>query len=229
MMLHIKNINKYYGDFHALKDVSFEIKKGDVFCLLGPNGSGKTTLINCLLGLLTYKTGAFAFEDNYSEPTKRIGLVLEDDGFCRDMSVLKNLILTSIIKDASESEIDGLLDLLELKESKNKLVRKLSQGMRKRLSIASSLVGNPDFMIWDEPFNSLDPDGFIFVRGLVDRLNKNGKTFLICTHLLDEVERIADKVGLIYKGKLLVVMSKKEIIAEFGSIESFYIHYTKKY
>lgn len=225
-MLHIEYINKYYDDFQALKDVSLEVKTSRVFCLLGPNGSGKSTLINCFLSLLKYKTGQFKFECNTSNPRKKIGVIMEDEGFCRDMSVYKNLALTSIIKESPFSEIDGLIELVGLTEHRNKQVRKLSQGMKKRLSIANSLIGNPDFLVWDEPYNALDPDGFIFIRNLIAKLNKEGKTFFLCTHLLDEVQRVADDIGLIYKGKILSSMSKKDIIENFGTVENFYLHYT---
>ena len=226
-MLQIHNVNKFYGQFQALKDISFTIEKGNIFCLLGPNGSGKSTLVNCLLSLLKY-SGEIRFETKNNFLRENIGIIMEEEGFMRDMSIYKNLLVTSVLKKAPLSEIDYLIELVGLKKHKNKRIKKLSLGMRKRLSIANSLIGNPSFLIWDEPYNALDPDGFLFIRQLITELNKQGKTIFICTHLLDEVERIADRVGLIYHGQLLSVMNKKEITAKFGTIENFYLKHTKR-
>lgn len=226
-MLQIKNLNKFYHKFQALKDVSFSIETGSIFCLLGPNGSGKSTLVNCLLSLVKY-TGQISYGTGNNCSSKKIGLIMEDEGFMRDMSVFKNLLVTTILKKAPLSEINNLIELAGLEKHNNKRVKKLSLGMRKRLAIANSLIGNPDFLIWDEPFNALDPDGFIFIRKLITDLNQQGKTILICTHLLNEVERIADSVGLIHEGQLLASMDKKEISEKFGTIENYYLHYTNK-
>ncbi|MFO8234677.1 MAG: ABC transporter ATP-binding protein [Bacteroidales bacterium] len=226
-MLQIKNLNKFYGKFQALKDVSFYIEPGSIFCLLGPNGSGKSTLVNCLLSLSKY-TGQISYKNGNNFSGKETGIILEEDGFMRDMSAYKNLRVTSILKKEPISKINKLIDLVGLENHKYKRVKKMSQGMKKRLSIANSLIGNPEFLIWDEPYKAIDPDGFIFIRKLISDLNKQGKTILICTHLLDEVERIADHVGLIDEGQLLSVMSKKKIFEKFGSIENYYSFYKNK-
>jgi len=226
-MLQFINVNKFYNKFHALKDVSFNIETGKVFCLLGPNGSGKSTLVNCLLSLLKY-SGQINYDTESNFSHEKIGIIMEDEGFMRDMSIYKNLVVTSILKRAPLSEIEDLIELVGLKDHKNKSIKKISMGMKKRLAIANSLVGNPNFLIWDEPYNALDPDGFIFIRKLIEDLNKQGKTILICTHLLDEVERMADHVGLIFQGQLLSVMHKNEISKKYGSVENYYLHYTKK-
>lgn len=224
-MITIEHVIKNYGKAHILKDVSLQVRKGRILFLLGPNGSGKSTLINCILSLVKYG-GAIRY-NNFTK--KDIGLILEDEGFCKDLNIYKNLRIDSMVKkgDVSADELNHLVTKVGLGGQEKKLVKKLSMGMRKRLSIASALINDPDILIWDEPYNSLDPEGIIFLRELIISLNKKGKTLIICTHLLDEVEKTADDIALIYNGKILSVMEKNEIMQQFDSLENFYLHHIK--
>ncbi|MDY0201521.1 MAG: ABC transporter ATP-binding protein [Bacteroidales bacterium] len=224
-MITIENVIKNYGKAQVLKDVSLQVKKGRILCLLGPNGSGKSTLINCILSLVKY--GGSVGYHNFTK--KDIGLILEDEGFCKDLNIYKNLKIDSMVKksNVSPDELTRLIAMVGLAGHEKKLIKKLSMGMRKRLSIASALLNDPDILIWDEPYNSLDPEGIIFLRELIISLNKKGKTIIISTHLLSEVERIADDIALIYNGKILSVMEKVEIMLQFDSLENFYLHHIK--
>ena len=223
-MLEIVNINKSFGSFRVLREVSLEINEGKVFCLLGPNGSGKTTIVNCILSLLNY-SGEIKIGNKMQYSRKNIGIILEEEGFFRDISIFKNLVISSLVRESPVDNIDPLLKMVGLDRFKKRKVRKLSSGMKKRLAIADSLIGDPELLIWDEPFNSLDPEGFIFIRDLIARLTQKGKTIVLCTHLLDEVEKVAEEVGLLYNGELLAQMTLKEILEKHESVESFYFHY----
>lgn len=224
-MVTIEHVKKNYGKASILKDVSLHVKKGRILCLLGPNGSGKSTLINCILSLVKY--GGIIRYNNFTK--KDIGLILEDEGFCKDMNIYNNLRIDSMVKKGliSKDELQQLIAKVELAGQEKKLVNKLSMGMRKRLSIASALINDPDILIWDEPYNSLDPEGIIFLRELIISLNKKGKTLIISTHLLAEVEKIADDIALIYNGEILSVMEMNKIIEQFENLENFYLHHIK--
>jgi len=222
-MLSIEYVEKNYGKSAILKGVTLHVKKGRILCLLGPNGSGKSTLVNCILSLVQHK-GLVRY-NNFTR--KGIGLILEDEGFCKDLNVYKNLSIDSMVKKGvvSKDELNHLIAKVGLAGHEKKMVKKLSMGMRKRLSVASALLNNPDILIWDEPYNSLDPEGIIFLRELIINLNKEGKTLIVSTHLLGEVEKIADDIALIYKGEILSVMDKNDIMQQFDSLENFYLHH----
>jgi ABC-type multidrug transport system ATPase subunit len=223
----IQDLSKSFRNFQVLDDVSLEIASGDVFCLLGPNGSGKTTLINCILALLKPDSGAIHIfgESDLVLAKKRMGVVMEEDGFYRDMNAMKNMQIVCLVKNASFDEIPILLKKLSLWDHRRKMVKKLSQGMRKRLAIACSMIGNPDLLIWDEPYNGLDPTGFQFMRTLIGELREQGKTILISTHLLDEVKKTATKTALMHNGKIREVLEVKDISEKYGTMDKFYMHH----
>lgn len=223
----VENLTKKFGSFLALDDVSLSFDQGDVFCLLGPNGSGKTTLINCILGLLRPENGLIEFLGSINTELikNKVGVVLEEDGFFRDLSVEKNIRIVCLIKNVSFDKIPALLEKVSLLEHRKKMVKKLSQGMRKRLAIACSLVGNPELLIWDEPYNGLDPTGFQFMRNLIRDLKMQGKTIMISTHLLDEVKKTASKVGLISDGRVKEILSTEDISLKYKSMDDFYMHH----
>jgi len=225
-MIEIHNLNKSFGNSIILNQVSLSVGHGDVFCLLGPNGSGKTTMINCILSLLRPQSGYIKLlgQEDIITAKKEIGVILEEDGFYRDMSAEKNLKVVCLIKGVSSEVIPALLEKVGLIKQRKKLVKKLSQGMKKRLAIASSMIGDPELMIWDEPYNSLDPLGFQFMRNLIEELKNNGKTILISTHLLDEVQKSGTKVGLIYKGEIKEVLNTQDIVSKYGTIDNFFFN-----
>jgi len=224
-VIEVKNLTKYFNKSKILDNISLSVENGEVFCLLGPNGSGKTTLVNCLLSLLKPQKGEVQLLNGSADAKREIGLIMEDDGFYRDMSVEKNLQIICLMKNIDFKVIPGLLEKVLLTGHRKKRVKKLSQGMRKRLAIASSLIGDPQLLIWDEPYNSLDPPGFQFMRDLISELHSEGKTIFICTHLLDEVKRTATRVGLIYRGQLKAVYCNNEIEKKFETIDNFFFHH----
>lgn len=225
-MIELQKLNKSFGKSKILDNISLSVDHGDVFCLLGPNGSGKTTMINCMLSLLKPQSGTIRLfgQENIITAKKRIGVIMEEDGFYRDMSAEKNLRVVCLIKGISFDVIPELLEKVDLTEHRKKRVKKLSQGMRKRLAIASSLIGDPELLIWDEPYNSLDPLGFNFMRDLISELQAKGKTIMISTHLLDEVQKSGTKVGLIHKGQIKEILDKQQIDKNYGSMDKFFFH-----
>jgi ABC-2 type transport system ATP-binding protein len=228
-VIEANSLSKSFKTAKALDGVSLEVGHGEKFFLLGPNGSGKTTMINCFLSLMKPNTGVVKLFGglNPAIAKKKIGVIMEEDGFFRDLSAEKNLQILCHIKGVGFEVIPELLEKVDLWEHRKKMAKKLSQGMRKRLAIASSLVGNPDLYIWDEPYNGLDPSGFKFIRDLMDELFEDGKTIFVSTHLLDEVSKSATRVGLLFKGNLLNVQSKDEIHSKYGSMENFYFKNVK--
>jgi ABC-type multidrug transport system ATPase subunit len=223
----VENLTKKFDSTIILDSTYLSINRGEVFYLLGPNGSGKSTLINCLLGLLQPEEGTIRLFGNTDllSSKSRIGIIPEDEGFIRDISVEKNLKIASLVKNTSFSDIPYLLEKLSLTEHKKKLVKKLSNGLRKRLAIAISLLGDPDLLIWDEPYNSLDPSGIIFLNGLIKELNSQGKTILIASHLLSEAEKTGTSTALIHKGKIEDRVYINTVLAKYGSLEAYYKHH----
>ena len=228
-IIRFSSLSKKFREFNVLKNVTLSVDHGEVFCLLGPNGSGKTTMINCLLSLLNPESGSIEVfgSENIQEGKRRIGVLLEDDGFYRDMNAENNLKVICLIKGADFSSIPEILKKFGLYEHRKKKVNKLSQGMRKRLALASSLIGDPELIIWDEPYNGLDASGFNFLRGLIKELNEKGKTLFISTHLLSEVEKTSSKIGLIFQGEMKETLTINEIIKKYESIEGFYFNHIK--
>jgi ABC-type multidrug transport system ATPase subunit len=220
----VRGLSKRFSGKSVLDNAMLTIEEGDIFFLLGPNGSGKTTLINCLLSLVHPDKGEIiVLGSEHLEKAKiRTGIVLEVDGFFGDLSVEKNLQITALIKGEKPEVIPELLHKVDLYEHRNKRVRKLSQGMRKRLAIACSLVGNPDLLIWDEPYNGLDPEGHRFLRELIKALHENGKTLLISTHLLDEAKKSAKTVGILNSGSFREIIQVSDLNTRFDSIDEFY-------
>lgn len=226
-VIRVNTLSKRFGSFRALDNVNLSLDQGDVFYLLGPNGSGKTTLINCILALSKPEKGTIHLwgSDDLVQMKSRVGVVLEDDGFFRDLSVEKNLQIVCLLKNASFEEIPQLLEQFWLIEHRKKLVRKLSLGLRKRLAIACSLIGNPDLLIWDEPYNGLDPTGFLFMRSLIQNLQGQGKTLFVSSHLLDEVNRTATKLLLINKGRVGELMPAHAVSLKYKTIDAYYLQH----
>ena len=222
--LQINNLTKNFKKTVALDNLSLSVGHGEVFCLLGPNGSGKTTMINCVLSLLRPDSGQIKIFglDNCIAMNHKTGVVLEKEGFFEDMTVEKNMEIICKTKRCPTDDVQSLLEKVSLHDFKNKTVKKLSQGQKKRLSIAGSLIGNPDLIIWDEPYNSLDPDGFLLVRDILSRLQDNRKTVLLATHLLDEAEKVATHIGLLYKGRIIKTSTMREIKESYRSTEEFF-------
>ncbi|SEV99712.1 ABC-2 type transport system ATP-binding protein [Chitinophaga sp. YR573] len=205
-ILSLQNISKKYGPVQALSQVSFDVPPGSVFGILGPNGSGKTTLLSIVTDVLSADEGSFTLFDQHPSAKQRrnIGTLLETPNFYHYLSAYRNLQVVAGIKQKSEKDIPRVLELAGLTARQHSAFKTYSLGMKQRLAIASALLGDPDVLILDEPSNGLDPVGISEVRILVKQLAQAGKTIIMASHLLDEVEKVCTHVAILRKGKLLL-------------------------
>lgn len=222
-ILEAKNIEKKYGHFKALDNLNMHIPKGVIYGLIGKNGAGKTTLIRLLCGLQRPTSGEYTLygtlnnSRKIAEERKRVGGIVETPSICLDMTAEDNLKEQyKIIGLPSYDNLQEILELVRLNNTGKKTAKHFSLGMKQRLGLAISLVGNPDLLILDEPINGLDPEGIIEIRELILRLNKEkGITFLISSHYLDELSKIATFYGIIDKGKIIKEIDKDELEQNF--------------
>lgn len=214
-VLSLKGLSKNYGRIQALKDVSFEVPQGCVFGILGPNGSGKTTLLGIILDILKANAGTFSWFGKPAEAVQRrnIGSLLETPNFYHYLSAVDNLKITQAISGrGTDADIDSVLQIVNLHQRKKSKFRTYSLGMKQRLAIAAALLGNPDVMVFDEPTNGLDPVGIAEIRELIKQLAKDGKTIIMASHLLDEVEKVCTHVAILKKGNLLAAGHVDEVL-----------------
>lgn len=220
-ILSVQNLSKKYGYIQALKNVSFEVPKGSVFGILGPNGSGKTTFLGIVMDVLKASGGSFQlFDENPTEKHRqKIGTLLETPNFYHYLSAVNNLKIAAAIKGRGEADIDRVLETVNLHQRKHSKFSTFSLGMKQRLAIASCLLGDPEVMVFDEPTNGLDPVGIAEIRELIKRLHKEGKTIIMASHLLDEVEKVCTHVAILQKGTLLTHGHVDEILINEDIVE----------
>lgn len=204
-VLSIQKLTKNFGKLCAVNQLDLEVKRGQVFGMLGPNGSGKTTTLGMLMGVTHPSSGSFSwFGEKPSHLTrKKIGAVLEHPIFYPYLSGQKNLELNAMIKGADPNNIPKVLEMVELASRKDDKYRTYSLGMRQRLAIASALVSDPIILILDEPTNGLDPMGIAEIRQIIKRIAADGKTIILASHLLDEVQKVCTHFAVLRKGKLM--------------------------
>lgn len=220
-VLTINGISKRYGKIQAVNELSIEVKKGQVYGILGPNGSGKTTTLSIILDLLNADQGSFEWFGGppSNESRKHIGSVIESPNFFPYLNAERNLQIVADIKDLGYEDIDRVLTLTGLLERKHSKFRTFSFGMKQRLAIASALLGNPEVLILDEPTNGLDPQGIAQIRELILLVAAQGITIIIASHLLDEVQKICSHVAVLQKGKKLFAGPVSDVLAISDSFE----------
>ena len=221
-ILSIEGISKSYGNIQALKNVSYEVPQGAVFGLLGPNGSGKTTMLSIILDILKANSGTFKWFGNPGSPEtrKRIGSLLETPNFYHYLSAVDNLKITSAISGrGNDQAIEDVLKVVKLYERRNSRFSTYSLGMKQRLAIGAALLGYPEVLLFDEPTNGLDPVGIAEIRELIKVLAKQGKTIIMASHLLDEVEKVCTHVAIMKRGKLLAAGPVNEVLANEDIVE----------
>lgn len=214
-VLSIENIHKDYGPVQALKGVSFDVPKGSVFGILGPNGSGKTTMLAIIMDILKPTSGTYKLLGEVpSEMHRRqIGTFLETPNFYHYLSAERNLHIAAAIKGRGAEDIPKVLEMVNLTHRKKSRFSTFSLGMKQRLAIASSLLGNPAVLILDEPTNGLDPAGIAEIRALIKKMHLEGTTIIMASHLLDEVEKVCTHVAILKKGELVATGGVHEILA----------------
>lgn len=220
-ILTVENLSKSYGRIQALKNVSFSVPEGTVFGILGPNGSGKTTTLGTITDILKPTSGTYKLFDEPESATnrKRIGTLLETPNFYHYLSGVKNLEIAAEIKQHGKEDIDHVLEMVDLTRRKDSKFSTYSLGMKQRLAIASCLLGNPSVLIFDEPTNGLDPVGIAEIRELMKRLNREGKTIIMASHLLDEVEKVCTHVAILKRGDLITSGKVNEILSNEDMVE----------
>lgn len=215
LVLQTNGLTKKYGDKIAVDNVNINIAKGDIYGLIGKNGAGKTTIMKMICGLISKNEGDIKlFESgNLKKGRKRIGTIIEQPGLYPNMTAKENLIYYDKLLGITDySNVEEVLRLVGLDGTGQKKTKAFSMGMKQRLSIAISLIGNPDFLILDEPINGLDPAGIKEIRELLLKLNyENDITILISSHILEEVFRITTKYGIIKNGILVDEFSAEEL------------------
>ncbi len=204
-VLAISDLTKHFGRIKAVNNLSLEVKRGQVFGMLGPNGSGKTTTLGMLMGVVNPTAGHFTWFGEVPTHTlrKKIGAVLEHPIFYPYLSGQKNLELNAMIKECDPSNIPQVLELVELTERKDHKYRTYSLGMKQRLAIASALLNDPTVLILDEPTNGLDPMGIAEIRELIRKIADQGKTIILASHLLDEVQKVCTHFAVLKRGVLI--------------------------
>ncbi|MFV8322950.1 ABC transporter ATP-binding protein [Flavobacterium sp. LB3P21] len=205
-ILSIKNLNKRYGSLQALKNVSFDIHKGNVYGILGPNGSGKSTTLGIALNVVNKTSGEYSWFGGTMETheaLKKVGAIIERPNFYPYMTAKENLELVCKIKGINYAKVNEKLELVGLVDRQNSKFSTFSLGMKQRLAIASALLNDPEILILDEPTNGLDPQGIHQIRDIIKQIASKGTTILLASHLLDEVEKVCTHVLVLRKGEIL--------------------------
>lgn len=218
-VIETENLTKHYGrKIRAVDGISFHVEQGQVFGFLGPNGSGKTTTIGMLLGIITPTAGVVtlmgkAGSRGLHEARQRTGATLETPNFYPYLSGLDNLRVVANVKGVGRKEIDDVLALVGLTKRQKDRFETYSLGMKQRLAIAATMLGDPDLVVLDEPANGLDPEGMREIRDIIGALAARGKTIFVSSHMLWEVERTCTHVAIISKGRIVRQSSVKDITA----------------
>jgi ABC-2 type transport system ATP-binding protein len=209
------DITKKFSKKVAVSAVNMNIKKGDIYGFIGRNGTGKTTLIKMLVGLSQPTSGSIELFDskNLNKARRKIGTVIEAPAFIPHLSARQNMFIQwTLLGSKDKSIIDETLKLVGLDNVGNKKVKKFSLGMKQRLGIAMTLMGEPEFLILDEPTNGLDPEGIIEIRQMLKKLNQEkGLTILISSHILGELSKLATRYGIINDGVLIDEFTEQEL------------------
>jgi len=223
--IEFRNLAKQYKDVTAVANLTAKIEPGRITGFIGPNGAGKSTALRCLLGLAEPTSGEALIEGKrYSQlvnPLRKVGAVLDSSGFNGGLTATQNLKVICAASGLNPNKIAELLKLVELDHAANKRTRGFSLGMRQRLSLAAALLGEPDILVLDEPANGLDPIGIAWLRDFLRNLATQGKTILVSSHQLAEMQHTIDDVLIINRGTLIAQGNAKEIMGEQSLEEAF--------
>jgi ABC-2 type transport system ATP-binding protein len=232
VIVETRNLTKIYRDFWgrkkktALNALDLQIYKGEIFGLLGPNGSGKTTTIKLLLGLLFPTTGdAFVFGQPAAkvEKNEKIGYLPEESYLYRFLNAEETLDfygrLFDMSADVRRQRAAELIRLVGLEQDRRRTLREYSKGMRQRIGLAQALINDPEFIILDEPTSGLDPMGTIWMKDLIRQLRDQGKTVLMCSHRLDDVQDVCDRIAILYNGDLQELGEVDRLVEDAARVE----------
>lgn len=242
-ILETDRLDKSYGLIHAVRHLSLKVESGQVYGILGPNGSGKTTTLSMLMGIVRPDEGNFRWFGDQRGPAanRRIGALIESPNFYPYLSLEQNLRIICRIKDIGEKDVERVIKLVGLQERRRSKYQTLSLGMKQRLALGSLLLGDPEVLVLDEVTNGLDPEGIAEVRSLIRQVASTGKTILLASHILDEVEKVCThvvvlkngnklaegEVDSLIKGREIIMLSGEDsdrlskVLADSSAVESF--------
>ena len=230
-LLEVKNLTKHFGGLTAVGDVTLELNEGELVGLIGPNGAGKSSTLRILLGLDKATSGLAKIGDQtYKElqfPLKTVGASFDSVGAPDDRTVYQHLKIVAASNGISSQRIEQVLEMVDISHKKKSKIGKLSLGEGQRLGIATALLGDPQYLILDEPTNGLDPRGIRWFREFIKKQAQEGKTVLLSSHILSEVEAVTDDVVIINKGKVLIKGTLQEVMKNLSSLEEVFFSLTE--
>ena len=225
----IEGLVKTYGKENAVDNLTATVQKGRITGFLGPNGAGKSTTLRCLVGLSKPTSGSVTINDRpYREldnPLSKVGTVLDSRGFHPALTGRQNLRVVAAAAGIDDSRVDEVLEMVELTEAAGRKMKKYSLGMKQRLALAGAILGDPEILILDEPANGLDPAGIAWLRNFLRQLAQGGRTILVSSHQLAEMQHTVDDVLIINKGKLIASGTKEQVMGD-GSLEEAFLKLT---
>jgi len=231
--LEVKNIKKIFKNNRGVKDISFDVKKGEIYGLLGANGAGKTTTMKIVAGLIKRYEGeckimGINIKDDIETALYNIGCLIEKPAFYGYMSPIKNLRLMAKYytkTEITDKDIEEALRLVNIWDVRNDKISRFSLGMKQRMGLAMAMINNPSLYILDEPSNGLDIEGIVEIREIITNIKQEkGASFLISSHQSAEIEKLCDTVGIIHNGYVSSSDSKVDVLAKFPSFEEYYLH-----
>lgn len=214
-VLQSDKLTKVYAGVPVVNEVSLNVERGDIYGFVGKNGAGKTTFIRVILGLAEKTSGSFTLlSGDIASARRRTGSLVEAPALYWNMTAYENLALYCTMLGEDRSQVGELLEVVGLSDTGKKKSRDFSLGMKQRLGIAMALVGDPEFLMLDEPINGLDPTGIVEIRELMLSLKERGKTIFISSHILGELEKMANRYGIISGGRLVEEITSAELEAK---------------
>lgn len=220
-MLKVENVTKYYGDFLAVDNLSFEVKDGEIFGLLGVNGAGKTTTFRMIIGLLDKTSGTITLDDkpiDYTQ-TDKIGFLTEERSLLLKLTVLEQAIYYGVLKgmrkSAVEKKLDELLERFNIKEYKNRKLKELSKGNQQKVQFITAIINDPKLLILDEPFSGLDPINVQLFMDVIMDLKKKGTSIIFSSHRMEHVELFCEKLVILVHGKTVLQGYLKDIKKQY--------------
>ena len=221
-MLKVSNVSKYYASLKAVDNLSFEVKEGEIFGLLGLNGAGKTTTFRMIMGLIDDYTGTITLNGqkiDYSI-TDKIGFLTEERSLLTKMTVLEQVkfyaVLKGMTEEKAEKELDSLLELFEIKDYKDKKIKELSKGNQQKIQFITAIIHKPKLLILDEPFSGLDPINVELFKKVILKLKESGTIIIFSSHRMEHVELFCEKLVVLVKGKAVINGYLKDIKKEYG-------------
>lgn len=232
IMIQVQHLSRRFGSTSALDDLNFEVKPGVVTGFLGPNGAGKSTAMRTMVGLITPSSGRALIQGRpyreLQEPLRMVGAVLDANGFHPSRTARSHLGYLAAANRLPKERVHAVLDLTGLDGVAGRRVGRFSLGMKQRLGIAAALLGDPQVLILDEPNNGLDPEGIIWLRGLLTDLATQGRTVLVSSHLIAEVARSVGHLLVIGRGRLIADAAIDELTPPDGAtLEEIYLELTR--